>query len=331
MPKFNYVEYNLENSQLLPLQDNGFQVLLKFIGKTNPQKILFVKSTFTPLGSKLFDIEVTSSLYNNGNSQNGNFNLKLPILDEEKTNPALLMAKVFNQVKTTNLTKTTSIYSSLLSETFSMKIWSNNISKLGSKQDDTTSTSAATTTSCSGCTDLTDGELTGTYSSPCGDCFNIKANTSVSSDVIINGDVIIAGDNYNLEIKNGSLTINGNLTLNNKQQYFKLHNDTNMTVNGTITLVGDFTYFTTSVGSLLTVNGDVHLNGSPSNFKVSCGSIVKILGKINANNAESYIFVDGPYCNCTKSSSFGSKGILTFNSINSSFALNCICGDCLIN
>jgi len=138
--KFIYTEFNLEKSKLIQLSDNGFQIILKFIEKTDLKKTLIVRSIFIDLGENIFDIEVRSSIYDNINSKNGIFNFKLGILEEEKANPFLLMKKVFSKVQTTNLYKTSSNYNQLLLDTFSLKLWKrNNSTKLGLKKYDTSS------------------------------------------------------------------------------------------------------------------------------------------------------------------------------------------------
>ena len=144
--QFIYTEFTLENSKLIPLQDNGFQIILKLNEKTGQNKFLFVKSTFIDLGDSVFDIEVKSSQYNDGNSQNGNFNLKLPILETDKANPPLLMTKVFNKVQTTNLSNTLSNYSELSSQTFSMKLWQDK-SDVNNAKSNTDEYSGSSTTS----------------------------------------------------------------------------------------------------------------------------------------------------------------------------------------
>ena len=126
---YYYKEYELETQKLNQLSENSFQVLLKFneINRNNIGNVLFVKALFNNLGNQVFDIEVKSSIFDRGsNSQNGVFNLKLPILDKDKANPFLLMAKVFNSVQTTNLSTTLAKYSKLQSNTFSMKLFGKN-------------------------------------------------------------------------------------------------------------------------------------------------------------------------------------------------------------
>ena len=73
MPEFNYTEFNLDYSKRIPLEDTSFKIILKFYGKTDKTKVLVVKSTFIHLIDNVFDIEVTSSLYFDHNSQQWNF------------------------------------------------------------------------------------------------------------------------------------------------------------------------------------------------------------------------------------------------------------------
>ena len=125
---YNY-NYELETQKLNPLSDKSFQVLLKFneINRNNKGNVLFVKALFNNLGNQVFDIEVKSSIFGRGsNSENGVFNFKLPILEEDKANQFLLMAKVFNSVQTTNLVTTIAKYNKLQSNTFSMKLFGKN-------------------------------------------------------------------------------------------------------------------------------------------------------------------------------------------------------------
>ena len=126
---YYYKEYELETQKLNQLSENSFQVLLKFNEKNsnNIGKLLSVKALFNNLGDQVFDIEVKSSIFGRGSdSQNGVFNLKLRIEEEDKANLFSLMAKVFNSVKTTNLFTTIQQYSELPSNTFSMKLFGSN-------------------------------------------------------------------------------------------------------------------------------------------------------------------------------------------------------------
>ena len=314
MSKFNYVEYNLENSKLLPLQDNGFQILLKFIAKKDQRKILFVKSTFIDLGNKIFSIEVNSSIYNNGNSQNGTFNFKLPILDNDKANPFLLMTKVFKKVQTSNLNKTLSNYSPLSSETFSLKLWKN-IPKLGSKQDnvdvvDVVDLAATTTsTSCTPCSTTTGlgGELSGTYGTEgnC-DCFTVSSKFMVYDEVTIYGNVTL-NDSYFIVEEGGSLTINGDVTLDN-DSYFIVEEGGSLTISEDVTLGSHFT-----VKGSLTIYGDVKLNNNYSNIYVDEGGSLTINGDITLSGGHSSIYVE---CD----------GKLKYGSITNLNRLYCSCG-----
>ena len=126
---YYYNEYELETQTLNKLPDKSFQVLLKFneINRNNNGNVLSVKALFNNLGDQVFDIEVKSSIFDRGsNSENGVFNLKLPISEEDKAKPFLLMAKVFNSVQTTNLVTTIAKYNKLQSNTLSMKLFGKN-------------------------------------------------------------------------------------------------------------------------------------------------------------------------------------------------------------
>ena len=129
--KITYYNYNfeLETQKLIQLPDSSFQVLLIFneINRNKQGNVLFVKALFNNLVNQVFDIEVKSSIFGRASiSQNGVFNLKLAILEEDKAKPFLLMSKVFNIVQTTNLVTTLAKYSKLQSNTFSMKIFGKN-------------------------------------------------------------------------------------------------------------------------------------------------------------------------------------------------------------
>ena len=247
--KFIYTEFNLEKSKLIQLSDNGFQIILKFIEKTDLKKTLIVRSIFIDLGENIFDIEVRSSIYDNINSKNGIFNFKLGILEEEKANPFLLMKKVFSKVQTTNLYKTSSNYNQLLLDTFSLKLWKrNNSTKLGLKKDDTSSSASTTTssqacTSCKSSTELPSALDPGTYGTEgdC-DCFTISESLAIvtnGSNVTIYGDFTISGLDCRF-INYGIITIMGNLKLSGQGSRY--------TNNGTTKIYGNYSKSSQSYG-----------------------------------------------------------------------------------
>ena len=253
--KFIYTEFNLEKSKLIQLSDNGFQIILKFIEKTDLKKTLIVRSIFIDLGENIFDIEVRSSIYDNINSKNAIFNFKLGILEEEKANPFLLMKKVFSKVQTTNLNRTSSNYNQLLLDTFSLKLWKrNNSTKLGLKKDDTSSSASTTTSSqaCTSCKSTTElpSNLSGTYGTEdeC-DCFSISRFANNNGTTTIYGNITLSGQStayYNY----GTTTIYGNITLSGPGNAYYNYGTT--TIYGNITLSGQSSVY---------YNGNITLSG----------------------------------------------------------------------
>ena len=121
---FNYNEFSLMDSKLNSLGNNNFEVVLKFKGK-DTKSILIVKSTFKKFENNSYVVtsDVSQFLGDKPISQNAIYNMKLKITDNEKAHPFLLMIKVFNDVKTTNLLSTIDSYSDLKPNTFSMKLY----------------------------------------------------------------------------------------------------------------------------------------------------------------------------------------------------------------
>ena len=216
---YYYNEYELETQKLNQLSDSRFQVILKFKGN-DKRNVLFVKALFNNLGNQVFDIEVKTSIYSNLNSsENGVFNFKLPILEEDKAKPFLLMAKVFNSVQTTNLSTTLAIYSKLQSNTFSMKLFGINkasvttskifkligIETIGSTNDGINYTLKEATTIKS------DESLT----IPSGKFMNFNKEFTNYGEVIIgNGGRKSAKDTTCANVISSDLVNNGNYTIN---------------------------------------------------------------------------------------------------------------------
>jgi len=117
-------EFSLMDSKLNSLGNNNFEVISKFKGK-DTKSVLIVKSTFKNFENNSYIVtsDVSQFLGDNLSSQNAIYNMKLKITDNEKANPFLLMIKVFNNVKTTNLLSTIDSYSDLNPNTFSMKLY----------------------------------------------------------------------------------------------------------------------------------------------------------------------------------------------------------------
>ena len=122
---FNYNDFSLMDSKLNSLGNNNFEVVLKFKGKKDTKSILIVKSTFKKFENNVYVVtsDVSQFLGDKTSSQNAIYNMKLKITNNEKANPFLLMSKVFNNVKTTNLLSTIDSYSDLKPNTFSMKLY----------------------------------------------------------------------------------------------------------------------------------------------------------------------------------------------------------------
>ena len=258
---YNY-NYELETQKLNPLSDKSFQVLLKFNAINFKGNVLSVKALFNDLGEKVFDIEVKSSIFGRGsNSENGVFNFKLPISEEDKAKPFLLMAKVFNSVQTTNLVTTIAKYNKLQSNTLSMKLF-------GKNRVSTTTSKIFKVIGLESIANSSDGVN-----------YTLKGATTIKSDESLS---IPLGKNIKFD---QPFTNNGEFILgsNNNSESVKWQQNTTVTTTAEVSPDQPYNntgYYTINSGATLTIDSDSTFNTSYQFTNKSGGNVINN-GKLN--------------------------------------------------